>query len=379
MVSYISEVIMKSLVKISWLSFLIGCSGSGGFTNGFKLGKKTEKKTESNDDRGSGEEFGKETNSGTSEDSADQPVQITGTYLTCSETTSSEIEATFGCRLARKDNGKTVNPNEVGTDWTFDYEILNGQTGSVFAKKSVTTGLFQVFYEFEASSRSALKSLIKSTRISLNIDLLPAAGVETGQPEFSGLIVTFVPAGQSEIVSGMQVELSENIVASNTDVETPDTQVVNPPAPNPNPVPPLPTAKLPDNKPETDSGLPDDSNKQPNTSEPANQSLPNETVSPATDGPLSEQDPVVTFSLQVKSPGVFALRASFDQTAGLSGATFGGGTSGVNFIGGLIGSDGAATLGLTTPVSVSVKKGTKICTGSDTIGAGKISLPLICK
>lgn len=374
---------MKFLAGITLLLiFTVACSGSGGFTNGFKLGKKTEKK----DDNKGGEDLGKETNSSTTEDTADQPVQITGTYLTCSETEANDTQATFGCRLARKDNGKTAGLSEVGSDWTFDYEILNGLPGSVLVKKTAGPETYQVFYEFEASSRSALKTLIKNTRISLNIDLLPGAGVETGSPEFSGLIVTFVPQGQSEIVSGTQTDLSDNIVNSASPAsETPQTQVANPPVVNPAPTPspatnpPVVAGPVPGNPPVTpvDTAKPEDS--VPSTQSVASEKPAEDAESTDQEQAMSDKDPVVTFSLEEKSPGVFALKAAFDQSAGLSGATFSGGTTAVSFIGALIGSSGSATLGLTTPVNVSVKKGTKTCSGSDTIGAGKIRLPLTCK
>lgn len=368
---------MKALVGIILFLFTISaCSGSGGFTNGFRLGKKTEKKD--GDGNTNGENLGKESNGTAEDDSADQPVQITGVYLTCSETESRDTQATFGCRLARKDNGKTVSLSDLGSDWVFDNEILNSLPGSVLTKKIGESGLYQVLYEFEASSRAVLKKLIENTRIGLNIELLPGVGIESGMPEFSGLIITFVPPGQSEVVNGSQNDLSDNIVDTQAPASaTPVTQsqVANPPAGNPSVTP------TPATNPPVVSG-PDP--VVPSTGDPAAQSAaaggPADSAgSPAADPAVSEKDPVVTFSLVVKSPGVFALNAAFDQTAGLSEANFGSGTNAVSFIGALIGASGSATLGLTTPVSVSVKKGKTTCTGSDTIGAGKISLPLICK
>lgn len=48
-----------------------------------------------------------------SADAADQPVQITGTYLRCQQTAKDEQHAAFGCDLVDRQTGRPVPPPRV--------------------------------------------------------------------------------------------------------------------------------------------------------------------------------------------------------------------------------------------------------------------------
>lgn len=353
--------------------FLAGCSGSGGFTEGFKLGKK--------DAKGSNEDAAKKDHSGKDgeEDggSADQPVQITGTYLTCSEVSADESEATFGCRLANKLTGMTVALSEIATQWEFNHDLIAQVPGHISMRGGDREAAWQIFFDFEAVDLTGLRTLIAATRILLDLDLRLGAGKPKDGPEFAGLITSFVPVGQSEIISGTQQPLDNNII-NTVQPDSPPTTTTSqpptgPPADKPDPAGPTPetstvTPAGPPKEPVVTTP-PKDANPDPG-SEPAD----NVVVKPAS---VSSADPVVTFSAVYKAGGAMALMAAFDQD-GLSDAKFSGGgiVEATNI---KINPDGSATYRLSAPISVSVKKGAKTCSASGAIITGNMSLPLVCE
>jgi hypothetical protein len=359
------------IFAIAIVYLITGCSGSGGFNDGIKLGKKSENKDE---DTKAGEDLGTEKED---DDTADQPIQITGTYLTCGETESSETNAVFGCRVANKKNGSTVALNRLAFDWTFDYEILNGAAGKVTVKKSKQLP-FQILFEFEASSNIELKALLAATKIILDMTYLPGVNPVGSGPAFEGLIATFIPQTQQESTSGTQSALDSNIVGTQPTLsnqtpvtETPATQPTQP-AQQPATVP---------NRPEDGSST---STVVQNPVAPEMQTTP-AAVNPAQPEAATKptvaidpKDPVAFFTLVKGADGSLTLQAYFDQISGLSDPIFTG-TKNLSYAGGVPYTDGTAMVMLTTPMTVSVKKGDKTCTGNGTIGAGVISIPLACK
>jgi hypothetical protein len=359
------------ILAISIMYLITGCSGSGGFNDGMKLGKKSENKDEDNK---AGEDLGNEKEN---DDTADQPVQITGTYLTCGETESSDTSAVFGCRVASKKDGTTVELNRLASDWTFDYDIVNGVGGKVTVKKSNTMP-FQILYEFEASSNMELKSLIAATKIILEMIYLPGVAPVGSGTAFEGLIVTFIPQAQQESTNGTQSDLDSSIIGTQPTLsnQTPMTGI--PPTQSTQPAE-QPTTTT--NKPEDGSST---STTAQNPEAPEMQTTP-AAVNPAqSDAPvkpaasIDPKDPVAFFTLKKGADGSLTLQAYFDQISGLSDPIFTGAKN-LSYAGGVPYTDGTAMIMLTTPMTVSVKKGEKTCTGNGTIGAGVISIPLACK
>jgi hypothetical protein len=345
-----------------WL--LSACSGSGGFTEGFKMGKKDEKKG-SDESSTKKEQPGKESED--NDASGDQPIQITGTYLTCAEISADDTETSIGCRLADRRNGKTVALSDIAIQWEFDYEVLSQASGEVSMRAGSSQDAWQIFYDFHTVAASDLKKLVAATKILLDLDLKPGAGTSQPGPEFSGLISTFIPAGESETVSGTQEKLDESVVTTGQTDSPPTTNTAQPPDPAPGPTPgpapgPAPAPATATTNPQTQP--------QPATTGGS------DTPAPAPAGMVTA-DPVVTFSTVYKAGGAMALTAAFDQD-GLSEAKFSGGGA-VEATNVKVNSDGSATYRLSAPISVTVKKGSKTCSASGAIITGNMTLPLVCK
>ncbi len=342
------------------------CSGSGGFTDGLKLGKKSESKEE---EPNTGENLGNEKDG---DDTADQPVQITGTYLTCAETESTETQAVFGCRVASKKDGSTVQLNSFASDWTFDYDITSTTAGSVRVRASKQK-TYHVFYDFEASTKSELKALVAVTKITLDMVYLPGVGPAGTGPAFAGLIATFIPQSQSESTSGSAGELNDTIVGSQTPPnQAPGTTPQTTQQPATTPIKPVEPVTTPVTTPATVQ-----TPVSPST-EPAQTTPVSQNAIPANDAPIDPKDPVAFFTLVKGADGSLTLQAYFDQISGLTNPTFTGAKN-LSYAGGVPYPDGTAMIMLTTPMVVSVKKGEKTCSGNGTIGAGVVSIPLTCK
>ena len=351
---------------VATIFFISSCSGSGGFTEGLKLGKKSESKEE---ETKTGDDLGKEKDG---DDTSDQPVQITGTYLTCAETESTDTNAVYGCRVASKKDGSTVALNTLASDWTFDYDILKSALGTVTVKAS-NQNTYQIFFDFEASSNTELKALLAATKIILDMNYLPGVGNVGSGPAFEGLIATFIPKPLAETTNGSQDDLSTNIIGTQP-IQPDQTPVAVTPATQQ----PVTTPVKPNDTGTTPATVQTPVAEQPGTQTTPvvqNSTTPDNAVEPAA---LDPKDPVAFFTLVKATDGTLTLQAYFDQISGLTNPTF---TSAKNlaYAGGVPYADGTAMIMLTTPMAVSVKKGEKTCSGNGTIGAGVISIPLTCK
>jgi hypothetical protein len=361
---------MRALA-VATIMLLTSCSGSGGFTEGLRIGKKSDSKDQ--EETNSGGSLGNEKDS---DDTADQPVQITGTYLTCVETKATETSALYGCRVANKKDGSTVELNTLASDWTFDYVMTNNVAGSVTVKASQQKN-YHVFFDFEAATKAELKTLLSVTKILLDMIYLPGVGPVGSGPAFAGLLSTFIPQSQSESTTGTLGDLDNNVVDSG-DTSKPESSTISTQQPSTTPAKPIETVTTPAAipSPATPSSV------TPST-QPATQATPvvQNSITPNTEAPaapLNPKDPVAFFTLVKTADGSLSLQAYFDQISGLTNPTFTGAKN-LSFAGGVPYSDGTAMIMLTTPMAVSVKKGDKTCTGNGTIGAGVISIPLSCK
>jgi len=354
------------VIEIAMMFLLTSCSGSSGFTDGLKLGKESENKEPG--ETKTGENLGNEKES---DDTADQPVQITGTYLTCVETKSSDTSALFGCRVASKQDGSTVDLTTLASNWTFDYDIENNVNGSVKVKSSSKKN-YHVLFEFEASSKLQLNALLAATKILLDLTYLPGVAPAGSGSAFAGPITSFIPQSQTDIAIGTQIGPGNSVVENEN--ATPETVSTPPQQPLTTPIKPVDTNTAQGSTTPSDQSTP--SGDQPGVLSPSDQ-ITKPSIDPTQPIELDPKDPVAFFSL-VKAPsGGLTLQAYFDQTSGLTNPVFTGAKN-LSYAGGVPYSDGTAMIMLTTPMSISVNKGGKVCTGSGTIGAGVNKIPLKC-
>lgn len=313
-----------------------GCAGGGdfgGLAGGQKKSDKQERRPDPAPQPAPADEDG----------GADQPVLVTGTYLTCgvvARATDESPSETFGCRLASKATGETVPLELLATRWTWNHTKTAGGT----VTQQETTGAWQIVYRLEARDRVALAALRSTLRIILDLVLKPGAG-SVGDAILSEFLENLL--GSDEELGGV----------TNEDGAQDDGGAADGTAPGPTPTP---TAGAGTTDGDADASGDDVGSDGSGDGE-------TETVLP----------PIVSFSLAPGNNAELKLMAAVDDATGVSNLRISGNGSivylGADFSG------GAASLKWRLPMEVSLRKNAKDCLGRGTIGSGTMSMTLACR
>jgi hypothetical protein len=328
-----------------------GCDSSG-FAQSIS-GKRTarsgsehptaEKDEASGDARsatGNGQSAGSsETSSG---EAADDPVQITGTYLTCGAVAPatrdlSDDHTVYGCNLALESTHEPVKLSRVATSWQWRYDL----DAARFPQASVTTrpqdgGAWQVLFDVAGAGAGAeLSQLLQALRVVL--DLVPRAGsgyASGDHPQLNGTLATLL--GRSGGGNG---------ATGGAGAGTPSNAGVTPPS----------------------GGI--------------GAAIGGGGLGNGVNPGLSAHDPVVSFRLESlgteMKDGVRVL-AALDDATDVSGLEIEA-VDGFEFRGARLSNDGKATVDWRQRFMVRFQKGSRQCAGEGDLHAGAMSIATTCR
>lgn len=337
-----------------------GCSGAGKFGQGLQAGKKKgDAKEPAKDDK-------QEPN--TEDASADQPVQITGTYLTCAEVDADATRVAYGCRLADKRNGATVDLARLATRWDWGAVLpKQGTYASVQKQQPEHGSAWQIVFDVSGDDQSELRTTAAALRITLDLALKPEAGGAGGRKLFDEPLSQLLAAVELPAENGIQTpetvqpsdmvaQGDQGVVAATNNAAGQNQTTTN---------------NTTTNNTATATNTAVDTGTQTNTTQTDDP--------PPTATNQTVEAPTVAFQVAPKQTvGGFVLRAALSDVTGVTDLQITGGGK-VNLLSASYATDGGVTINWTAPVRVSLKKGGKTCSGSGTVGTQSSSLALTCQ
>jgi hypothetical protein len=187
---------LAAIGLLALASTLGGCEAGGQFSQtlpGQKSAKAKRPAAEhasAEKDESSGDAGGKSAAGGG--DAADEPVPITGTYLTCGAAQPPQDDhVVYGCNLALEATGTPVKLSRVATSWQWRYEL----DAARFPNATVSTrpqdgGAWQVLFDIVGGgSQAQLAQLLGALRIVLDLVPRPGTGyVPEDRPQVNGAL-----------------------------------------------------------------------------------------------------------------------------------------------------------------------------------------------
>jgi hypothetical protein len=315
-------------------SLLLACDGSGRFTQSAGGKKTASAAAQGERDAGTTDKVvpPPATPPTETDDAADQPVQITGTYLTCAAVEPpSESHAVYGCKLARQGSNETVDLRQLVQSHKWTYELLPGSmaAGTVDVKEQPDGAEWQVFYELAAEGLAPLQKLVDALKVELQI-----VPFSSGKPG----------GAKPSVISGLLSVLANGLGTLADAVRTATTA---PPGPAPAAADPAP---------------------------PSSPSAFGSAPSTAAAGD-SKIGPTLQFRIVAKGGARFGLMLS--DPGGISDLGVRGDGS-FQFLNATVAAGGDATVHWATRLTASFKRGSQTCTGTGVIGSASLGLPTFC-
>ena len=310
------------------LPFIASCSGSGHFGGAAEPATPAPKPAASADAE---KDLGETAPAGTAvgDDHADQPIQITGTYLSCATLAAPEGvgaagEGRYGCRLGAHGFAKVpLEGLKPQPSWSFALPKGGDVAGqSVTLVNQAATSPWHVVYQLKTADAKSLRDLLSALTVMLSVS--PAA-ITLDIWTFSKLMPEILDQG---LVGGTGGAAFDPTIADGGN---------SPPQPLPSPA--ITTG--------TSTGV-----------EPSGV-------------------PSIRFALK-PAHQAFSLTAALTSATGVSGLTVGGGGA-IAFRGFTTMPNGSTAIAWTTPMTVAFQFDGKSCSGSGLVGPDAMTLTPTCK
>lgn len=179
--------------SIAALVCTVACSAPNGSLSGTRKPSADEvQRTDANADNTARSDGS--ANTANSNDAADQPVQVIGTYLTCAIEERTELAATVGCKVVRRGDSRRVAIQKLTKSYQWGYTIPPATSGTAELVSQTPGDVWHAIYVFKGNSAPALASLLSAVHIIF--DAVPLAGQAiTSSTHFDAPLDNLIPTG----------------------------------------------------------------------------------------------------------------------------------------------------------------------------------------